>query len=410
MKIKIFNRGICVCALPATNSIWAKSSAEMEKTMKAVIAIDSFKGSLSSQEAGQAAAAGIKRVFPDAVTQVCPLADGGEGTVETLISGMGGTIRRLSVTGPLGEKVTGRYGVLEDGVTAVMEMADAAGITMVLPEQRNPLYTTTYGVGETIRDAVKEGCRKFIIGIGGSATNDGGVGMLQALGFEFLDGAGKPVAFGAQGLEKLVCIGTGHAMEELADCEFHIACDVKNALCGPEGCSAVFGPQKGADDAMIRQMDAWLADYAALAAAAFEGEAVDPDHPGSGAAGGLGFAFRTFLHGSLEPGVELILRETKLEEKLQDADVVVTGEGRLDGQTVMGKAPVGVAALAKKYGKKVVAFSGCVTEDARACNAHGIDAFFPIVRGAVSLEEAMDRENAARNMMDTAEQVFRLMR
>lgn len=378
--------------------------------MKAVIAIDSFKGSLSSQEAGQAAAAGIKRVFPDAVTQVCPLADGGEGTVETLISGMGGTIRRLSVTGPLGEKVTGRYGVLEDGVTAVMEMADAAGITMVLPEQRNPLYTTTYGVGETIRDAVKEGCRKFIIGIGGSATNDGGVGMLQALGFEFLDGAGKPVAFGAQGLEKLVCIGTGHAMEELADCEFHIACDVKNALCGPEGCSAVFGPQKGADDAMIRQMDAWLADYAALAAAAFEGEAVDPDHPGSGAAGGLGFAFRTFLHGSLEPGVELILRETKLEEKLQDADVVVTGEGRLDGQTVMGKAPVGVAALAKKYGKKVVAFSGCVTEDARACNAHGIDAFFPIVRGAVSLEEAMDRENAARNMMDTAEQVFRLMR
>ena len=287
MKIKIFNRGICVCALPATNSIWAKSSAEMEKTMKVVIAIDSFKGSLSSQEAGQAAAAGIKRVFPDAVTQVCPLADGGEGTVETLISGMGGTIRRLSVTGPLGEKVTGRYGVLEDGVTAVMEMADAAGITMVLPEQRNPLYTTTYGVGETIRDAVKEGCRKFIIGIGGSATNDGGVGMLQALGFEFLDGAGKPVAFGAQGLEKLVCIGTGHAMEELADCEFHIACDVKNALCGPEGCSAVFGSQKGADDAMIRQMDAWLADYAALAAAAFEGEAVDPDHPGSGAAGGL---------------------------------------------------------------------------------------------------------------------------
>ncbi len=410
MKIKIFNRGICVCALPATNSIWAKSSAEMEKTMKVVIAIDSFKGSLSSQEAGQAAAAGIKRVFPDAVTQVCPLADGGEGTVETLISGMGGTIRRLSVTGPLGEKVTGRYGVLEDGVTAVMEMADAAGITMVLPEQRNPLYTTTYGVGETIRDAVKEGCRKFIIGIGGSATNDGGVGMLQALGFEFLDGAGKPVAFGAQGLEKLVCIGTGHAMEELADCEFHIACDVKNALCGPEGCSAVFGSQKGADDAMIRQMDAWLADYAALAAAAFEGEAVDPDHPGSGAAGGLGFAFRTFLHGSLEPGVELILRETKLEEKLQDADVVVTGEGRLDGQTVMGKAPVGVAALAKKYGKKVVAFSGCVTEDARACNAYGIDAFFPIVRGAVSLEEAMDRENAARNMMDTAEQVFRLMR
>ncbi len=377
--------------------------------MKTVIVIDSFKGSLSSIEAGQAAAEGIKRVFPDAVTQVCPLADGGEGTVETLISGMGGAVRSLSVTGPLGEKVNGKYGILEDGVTAVMEMADAAGITMVPPEQRNPLYTTTYGVGELIRDAIEKGCRKFIIGIGGSATNDGGVGMLQALGFEFLDREGKPVAHGAQGLEQLVCIGTGHAMKELTDCAFHIACDVKNALCGPEGCSAVFGPQKGADEDMIRKMDAWLSDYAALAAAACVDEKVDPDYPGTGAAGGLGFAFRTFLHGVLEPGVELILRETKLEEKLQDADVVVTGEGRLDGQTVMGKAPIGVAALAKKYGKRVVAFSGCVTEDARACNDHGIDAFFPIVRGAVSLEEAMDRKNAAHNMADTAEQVFRLM-
>lgn len=378
--------------------------------MKTVIVIDSFKGSLSSIEAGQAAAEGIKRVFPDAETQVCPLADGGEGTVETLISGMGGAIRNLSVTGPLGEKVNGKYGILDDGVTAVMEMADAAGITMVPPEKRNPMDTTTYGVGELIRDAVDRGCRKFIIGIGGSATNDGGVGMLQALGFEFLDKEGKPVAYGAQGLEKLVCIGTQHAMEELKGCEFHIACDVKNALCGPEGCSAVFGPQKGADADMIRKMDAWFADYAALAAAACADEKVDPDYPGTGAAGGLGFAFRTFLHGVLEPGVELILRETKLEDKLQDADVVVTGEGRLDGQTVMGKAPIGVAALAKKHGKRVVAFSGCVTEDARACNDHGIDAFFPIVRAAVSLEEAMDRENARRNMADTAEQVFRLMR
>ncbi len=378
--------------------------------MKTVIVIDSFKGSLSSIEAGQAAAEGIKRVFPDAETQVCPLADGGEGTVETLISGMGGAIRNLSVTGPVGEKVNGKYGILDDGVTAVMEMADAAGITMVPPEKRNPMDTTTYGVGELIRDAVDRGCRKFIIGIGGSATNDGGVGMLQALGFEFLDKEGKPVAYGAQGLEKLVCIGTQHAMEELKGCEFHIACDVKNALCGPEGCSAVFGPQKGADADMIRKMDAWFADYAALAAAACADEKVDPDYPGTGAAGGLGFAFRTFLHGVLEPGVELILRETKLEDKLQDADVVVTGEGRLDGQTVMGKAPIGVAALAKKHGKRVVAFSGCVTEDARACNDHGIDAFFPIVRAAVSLEEAMDRENAKRNMADTAEQVFRLMR
>lgn len=378
--------------------------------MRAVIAIDSFKGSLSSLEAGKAAEKGIKRVFPDAVTEVCPLADGGEGTVETLINGMGGAIHRLSVTGPLGEQITGRYGILEDGITAVLEMADAAGITMVAQEQRNPLYTTTYGVGETIRDAIKKGCRKFIIGIGGSATNDGGVGMLQALGFDFLDEEGNPVVYGAQGLKELERIGTERVMEELRACEFYIACDVKNVLCGPEGCSAVFGPQKGADEAMIREMDAWLAGYAALAATVCEGEKADPAYPGTGAAGGLGFAFRAFLHGFLEPGVELILRETKLEQKIKDADIVVTGEGRLDGQTVMGKAPVGVAALAKKYGKRVVAFSGCVTEEARACNEHGIDAFFPIVRGAVSLEEAMDRENAARNMTDTAEQVFRLMR
>lgn len=377
--------------------------------MKVVIAIDSFKGSLSSLEAGQAAGEGIRRVFPDAVTQVCPLADGGEGTVETLIGGMGGTIRELPVTGPLGETVNGRYGILEDKTTAVIEMADAAGITLVLPEKRNPLYTTTYGVGETIWDAIKEGCRKFIIGIGGSATNDGGVGMLQALGFDFLDREGQSVPYGAQGLEKLADIRTEHVLEELRDCEFHIACDVKNVLCGPEGCSAVFGPQKGADDAMIQRMDEWLANYAALAAAACSNGGADPNYPGSGAAGGLGFAFRTFLHGSLEPGVELILRETKLEQKLRDADIVITGEGRLDGQTVMGKAPIGVAALAKKYNKRVLAFSGCVTEDARACNEHGIDAFFPIVRGAVSLEEAMDRTKAARNMADTAEQVFRLL-
>lgn len=375
--------------------------------MKAVIAIDSFKGSLSSMEAGRAAAEGIRRVFPGAQIEVCPLADGGEGTVETLISGMGGSIRTITVTGPLGESVNGRYGILRDGFTAVMEMADAAGITLVPDRYRNPLYTTTYGVGETIRDAVRSGCRKFIIGIGGSATNDGGAGMLQALGFDFLDEEGQPVACGAQGLEKLACIRTEHAMTELRECKFHIACDVKNVLCGSEGCSAVFGPQKGADEDMIRRMDGWLSHYAVLAASVC-GKA-NAEYPGAGAAGGLGFAFLTFLNGVLEPGAELILRETKLEEKLKDADIVVTGEGRLDRQTIMGKAPVGVAALAKRYGKKVVAFSGCVTDDARICNDHGIDAFFPIVRGAVSLEEAMDRENAFRNMADTAEQVFRLI-
>lgn len=375
--------------------------------MKAVIAIDSFKGSLSSMEAGQAAAEGIRRVFPEAQIEICPLADGGEGTVETLISGMGGSIRTLTVTGPLGEPVSGRYGILPDGSTAVIEMADAAGITLVPDRRKNPLHTTTYGVGETIRDAIGSGCRKFIIGIGGSATNDGGAGMLQALGFDFLDKEGKPVAYGAQGLEQLAYIGTERAMKELQECEFHIACDVKNVLCGPEGCSAVFGPQKGADADMIRRMDEWLSRYAILAASVC-GESKE-EYPGVGAAGGLGFAFLTFLNGVLEPGAELILRETKLEEKLKDADIVITGEGRLDRQTIMGKAPAGVAALAKKYGKKVVAFPGSVTDDAWVCNARGIDAFFPIVRGPVSLEEAMDEANAFRNMRDAVEQVFRLL-
>lgn len=374
--------------------------------MKAVIAIDSFKGSLTSQEAGQAAAAGIKRVFPDAVTEVCPLADGGEGTVETLISGMGGTIRYLSVTGPLGESVTGRYGVLEDGVTAVMEMADAAGITMVVPEKRNPLYTTTYGVGETIRDAVKEGCRKFIIGIGGSVTNDGGVGMLQALGFDFLDEEGKPVPLGAGGLAHLAAINADHVIPELSLCSFKIACDVTNPLCGEQGCSAIYGPQKGADPDMIARMDEWLGNYAALAREHFP--KADPNQPGTGAAGGLGFAFLTFTRAGLESGINIVLEETRLADYLKEADVVITGEGRLDGQTAMGKAPVGVARLAKQYGKPVLAFAGSVTKEAVACNESGIDAFFPILRRISTLEEAMDPQTAKENLADTAQQVFRL--
>lgn len=374
--------------------------------MKAVIAIDSFKGSLSSQEAGQAAAAGIKRVFPDAVTEVCPLADGGEGTVETLISGMGGTIRYLSVTGPLGESVTGRYGVLEDGITAVMEMADAAGITMVVPEKRNPLYTTTYGVGETIRDAVKEGCRKFIIGIGGSVTNDGGVGMLQALGFDFLDEEGKPVPLGAGGLAHLAAINADHVIPELSLCSFKIACDVTNPLCGEQGCSAIYGPQKGADPDMIARMDEWLGNYAALAREHFP--KADPNQPGTGAAGGLGFAFLTFTRAGLESGINIVLEETRLADYLKEADVVITGEGRLDGQTAMGKAPVGVARLAKQYGKPVLAFAGSVTKEAVACNESGIDAFFPILRRISTLEEAMDPQTAKENLADTAQQVFRL--
>ena len=375
-------------------------------SLKVVAAIDSFKGSMSSLEAGQAAREGLLRAVPDACVQVCPLADGGEGTMEALVEALGGERRQVEVTGPLGTPVTCTYGIIPAAKTAVMEMSQAAGITLVPEEKRNPMDTTTFGVGEMIRDAIEKGCRKFIMGIGGSATNDGGAGMLMALGYDLLDQEGRPIPYGAAGLEKLVKIGTDHVLPQLSQCTFTIACDVDNPLCGSRGCSAVFGPQKGADEAMIRQMDQWLERFAHLAKTEFPD--ADSTLPGSGAAGGLGFALRTFLNGSLESGIQIVIRETGLEAYIRDADVVITGEGRLDEQTAMGKAPAGVASLGKKYKKTVIAVAGSVASSARVCNEKGIDAYFPILRGICTLQEAMAPENAKRNMADTVEQIFRL--
>lgn len=375
--------------------------------MNITIAIDSFKGSLSSMEAGQAVAEGIRRVMPSAGIRIRPLADGGEGTTEALTAGLGGELKSLTVTGPLGRPVTASYGLIRERKMAVLEMASAAGLTLISQEERNPLEATTYGVGEMIRDAIGEGCRHFLVGIGGSATNDGGTGMLSALGFQFLDSEGQPIPLGAKGLENLARISTENARPELSQCSFHIACDVTNPLCGENGCSAVYGPQKGADPEMIRQMDQWMERYGDLAARTFP--AADKEAPGAGAAGGLGFAFLTFLNGSLESGVGMVLKEINLKDDIRDADLVITGEGRLDAQTVMGKAPIGVAHLAKEYGKPVIAFSGAVTREVGLCNQHGIDAFFPIMRGVVSLQEALDPGEARINAADTAEQVFRLI-
>ncbi|WP_373214660.1 glycerate kinase [Ruminococcus sp. 5_1_39BFAA] len=374
--------------------------------MKVVVAVDSFKGSMTSIEAGNAVAEGIRRADAQAEVVVRPLADGGEGTVEALVCGMNGEMQRMTVTGPLGKPVVCEYGIIRESGTAVMEMSAAAGITMVSDEERNPLYTTTYGVGEMIRDAVSRGCRRFLVGLGGSATNDGGVGMLQALGFGFLDKDGQQVSQGAVGLKDLIRITDDQVIPELSQCQFRIACDVTNVLCGDNGCSAVYGPQKGATPDMIRDMDEWLSHYAKLTHEKYP--KANACFPGTGAAGGLGFAFLSFTHAVLESGISIVLDELKLEEDMKDADVVVTGEGRLDGQTAMGKAPVGVAGLAKKYGLPVFAFSGSVTENARACNESGIDAFFPILRGVVTLKEAMKPENAQNNMANTVEQVFRL--
>ena len=375
--------------------------------MKVVVACDSFKGSLSSLEAGEAIKNGVLKAVPDAQVHVRPLADGGEGTVEALTLGMGGKMEAVEVTGPIGEKVNCFYGILEENKTAIIEMAGAAGITLVPEAKRNPLHTTTYGVGEVIKDAIAKGCRHFIIGIGGSATNDGGIGMLQALGYGMLDKEGKQVPFGAKGLKELETITDDDVIAELRECTFRVACDVTNPLCGELGCSAVFGPQKGADSDMIAQMDQWLAKYAKLTSHKYE--TANAEYPGTGAAGGMGFAFLAYTNAVLESGIKIVLEETNLESYIKDADIVVTGEGRLDGQSIFGKAPVGVAQIAKKYDKKVLAFAGAVTEDASLCNEHGIDAFFSILRRVQTLQEAMDLENARKNMEDTVEQVFRLL-
>lgn len=377
------------------------------KIMKAVIVIDSLKGSLSSIEAGNAVAEGIRRADSRNLTVVRPLADGGEGTVDALVYAMNGEMQDITVTGPLGTPVHCTYGIIRDTGAAVLEMSGAAGITLIPDEKKNPLHTTTYGVGEVIKDAISKGCRRFIIGIGGSATNDGGAGMLQALGYGFLDKEGNQIPFGAKGLEMLKSITDTDVLPELTECQFKIACDVTNILCGEAGCSAVYGPQKGATPEMIRQMDQWLNAYASLAQQTYP--KANPDQPGTGAAGGLGFAFLTFTNAVLESGIRIVLEETRLEDSIKDADIVITGEGRLDGQTAMGKAPVGVAGLAKKYGIPVIAFAGSVTKDASECNKNGIDAFFPILRSITTLAEAMEPEHAKNNLTDTAEQVFRLL-
>lgn len=372
--------------------------------VKVVVAMDSFKGSLSSWDAGMAVAKGIKKAVKDVKVEICPVADGGEGTVEALTQGMGGIFRTIKVTGPTGRPVEASYGLLQDGKTAVIEMSAAAGLTLVPEEERNPMKATTYGVGEMIRDAINLGRRRFIVGLGGSATNDGGTGMLTALGYKFLDNHGNPIGPGAAGLESLALIETGYVMSQLKNCDFLVACDVTNPLCGPQGCSAIYGPQKGADPEMIRQMDRFLAHYGAVTEETFG--CAGPDTPGAGAAGGMGFAFLAYVNGRLRPGTEIVFEQTGLEECLEDADIVVTGEGRLDGQTAMGKTPMGVASLAKKHGIVVIALAGSVTEDAWKCNDQGIDAFFPILRRITTLSQAMEPETARQNLEETAEQIF----
>lgn len=375
--------------------------------MKVVVAMDSFKGSLTSMEAGEAVKSGIRKVC-DAEVVVRPVADGGEGTSETLTVGLGGRKQAVKVTGPDGKKVWAEYGLLPDGETVVMEMAQAAGLPLVQPEERNPRKATTYGVGEMIRDAIRHGGRNFIVGIGGSATTDGGAGMLQALGYRFYDRNGEEIGRGIEELDRIDRIDETDVMEELKSCSFRIACDVTNPLCGEQGAVYVYGPQKGVRQEEREELDLKMKHYAEKTK-----EWLKKDYsevPGTGSAGGLGFAFACYLPNvTLKSGVEIVMEEIGLEEEIKDADIIVTGEGRIDSQTAMGKLPAGVAKLAKKYGKMVLAFGGSVTEDAGVCNEKGIDAFFSIVRGITTLEEAMKPDMARKNLELTTEQVFRLL-
>ena len=379
--------------------------------MKVLIAIDSLKGSLSSVEAGNAIKEGVLKACPDAEVVVKPLADGGEGTIEALVEGMKGTKYEIEVQGPLGAKVLASYGIIEGDnssqKTAIIEMAQAAGITLISAEDRNPLYTTTYGVGEILKDAIHRGCRNFIVGIGGSATNDAGIGMMQALGYKFYDAEDNLLGLGGQILDKIHRIDETEALKELSECGFKIACDVDNPLYGKNGASYIYGPQKGATEEIVKILDNGLINLSKVVKNKYGRS--DENTPGAGAAGGLGYGFLIFLDGKLESGIDIILKEIGLEEEVKNADVVITGEGRLDGQTTRGKAPVGVAKVAKKYSKKVIALAGSLSNDAYKVNECGIDAVFSIVNEPMSLEKAMQPEVAKFNLKMVAMQIFKIL-
>ncbi len=373
--------------------------------MKIVVAPDSFKGSVSALQAASAIEQGIRRVFPSAVIEKVPMADGGEGTAQSLVDAMGGTIRRERVIAPLGNEVDARFGILSDKHTAVIEMATASGLPLVPREKRNPLLTTTYGTGQLIHAALDAGCRRLIIGIGGSATNDGGAGMAEALGVRLLNTAGEPVAHGGGGLSELATVDITHLHPAIAETETVVACDVNNPLTGPEGASHVYGSQKGATPDMIETLDENLTHFDKILGGAL-GNSFN-NIPGAGAAGGLGAGLMAFLNAELRLGVDIMIDAVKLTERIKGAALVFTGEGQLDFQTTFGKTPVGVAKVAKVYNTPVIAIAGGIAKGAEAVYKHGIDAMLGIVQEPMSLDLAV--ADASRLIADTAEQATRLI-
>src|SRR6266567_280103 len=374
--------------------------------MRIVIAPQSLKGSLSAAEAGLAIAKGARAVYPEADITIVPVADGGEGTVQALVDATGGRIVEQTVTGPLGEPVNAFFGLMGYGRTAAIDMAACAGLPLVPPALRDPRITTTYGVGELIMAALDQGCRHFIIGIGGSATNDGGAGMAQALGTSLMTHEGKAIGRGGAALTTLAHISTATMDARLSSCSFDVACDVNNPLCGPMGASAVYGPQKGATPEMVVQLDDALAHYAEVIERDL-GVSVR-DVPGAGAAGGLGAGLMAFLRATLRPGAQIVLEAVKLEEQLRSADLVITAEGQLDAQTAYGKSVGAVAALAKRYRLPVLALAGSLGEDYRTIYTLGIDAIAVLPSGPMTLSYAM--EHAAQLISDATERALRTLR
>lgn len=374
--------------------------------MKIVIAPDSFKESLSALEAAEAIEKGFRSVFPDADYYKMPMADGGEGTVRSLVDATGGTIMERVVTGPLGEPVQAFFGITGDGRTATIEMAAASGLHLVPAERRNPLLTSTRGTGELIRFALEEGVEHMIIGIGGSATNDGGAGMVQALGGRMLDRSGREIGPGGGALSDLHEVDMSGLDARLAGVRIEVACDVDNPLTGPRGASAVFGPQKGATPDMVQLLDRNLSHFADVAEQALGKTFREKE--GAGAAGGLGAGLIAFLNADLRRGIDIVLNASRFEDIVRDADLVITGEGRIDRQTIYGKTPIGVAKAAKKYDVPVIGIAGSLSDDSAVVHDHGIDALFSIVPGVVTLPEAF--ESAAVNMERTARNIAASMK
>ncbi|WP_318517558.1 glycerate kinase [Photobacterium leiognathi] len=369
--------------------------------MKIIIAPDSYKESLTAMEVATAIENGFRQVIPNAEYIKLPMADGGEGTVQSLVDASNGTIIERSVTGPLGEQVNGFFGLMGDGKTAIIEMAAASGLHLVSPDLRNPMLTTSFGTGELILAALDKGVEHIIVGIGGSATNDGGIGMAQALGVRFLDENNKQISYGGGALDRLHHIDISNIDPRLVSVRLEVACDVDNPLCGEKGTSQVFGPQKGATPEMVTQLDNNLAHYAEIIKRDL-GKDVK-DMAGAGAAGGMGAALLGLFNTQLRPGIEIVMDAVNLADALKDADLVITGEGRIDSQTIHGKTPIGVARTAKRFNKPVIGIAGSLSYDCNVVLEHGIDAVFSVVPRSVSLAEAL--AEAAINVELTARNV-----